>query len=217
MASETTGLGYVALAPTRNPFNYDWFEQTNRDVVTPWLTNDEIAQQLNLFTDESQDAYLDSVGLAAKMMIEDYLGLAISSVTYNVYYGVSALYGSPISLDLPENSLQGVTIGSVKYYNDNAVPVLTTIASTSYFYDPTGSKVICSDLPSNINPQMTSPVIVQYTVNASNLSTYPVIKQAGLMLATHIYNNRSESTEMKLNRIPLGLDAMLRPYKPLVM
>ena len=217
MPVQETGLGYVALAPTRNPFNYDWFEQTNRDVVTPWLTNDEIAQQLNLFTDESQDAYLDSVGLAAKMMIEDYLGLAISSVTYNVYYGVSALYGSPISLDLPENSLQGVTINHVRYYNNAAVPVLTTVSPTTYFYDPTGSKVICSDLPSTINPQMTSPVIVEYTINASNLSTYPVIKQAGLMLATHIYNNRSESTELKLNRIPLGLDAMLRPYKPLVM
>lgn len=220
MPSETTGLGYVALAPTRNPFNYDWFEQTNRDVVTPWLTNDEIAQQLNLFTDESQDAYLDSVGLAAKMMIEDYLGLAISSVTYNVYYGVSALYGSPISLDLPENSLQGVTINSVKYYSDDAVPVLTTVSPTTYFYDPTGSKVICSDLPSTINPQMTSPVIVQYTVNASNLSTYPVIKQAGLMLATHIYNNRSETVSGVINpsvKISLGIDAMLRPYKPLVM
>jgi len=220
MPSETTGLGYVALAPTRNPFNYDWFEQTNRDVVTPWLTNDQIAQQLNLFTDESQDAYLDSVGLAAKMMIEDYLGLAISAVTYNVYYGVSALSGSPIALDLPENSLQGVTINNVKYYNNDAVPVLTTVSSTAYFYDPTGSKVIVTDLPSTINSQMTSPVIVQYTVNASNLSTYPVIKQAGLMLATHIYNNRSETVSGIINpsvKISLGIDAMLRPYKPLVM
>ena len=217
MASETTGLGYVALAPTRNPFNYDRFEQTNRDVVTAWLTLQEIADQLNLFTDESQDSYLLSLELAVRMAIEDYLGLPIVNTSYRVYYGVSALYGSPISLDLPEISQSGVTINAVKYFNDAAIPVLTTVSPTTYFYDPTGSKVICSDLPSTINPQMTSPVIVDYTLTGSILATYPTIKQAGLLLYTHLYNNRSNTTELNLKTLPYGVDQLLRPYKPLVM
>ncbi len=217
MASETTGLGYVALAPTRNPFNYDKFEQTNRDVVTPWLTLQEIADQLNLFTDESQDSYLLSLELAVRMAVEDYLGLPIVNTSYRVYYGVSALYGSPISLDLPEVSQSGVTINAVRYFNDAATPVLTTVASSTYFFDPTGSKVICSTLPSDINPQMTSPVIVDYTLTGSILATYPAIKQAGLLLYTHLYNNRSNTTELNLKTLPYGVDQLLRPYKPLVM
>jgi len=36
-------------------------------------------------------------------------------------------------------------------------------------------------------------------------------------LFTHLYNNRSETTSGGLQRIPLGVDALLRPYKPLVM
>jgi hypothetical protein len=44
-----------------------------------------------------------------------------------------------------------------------------------------------------------------------------VIKQAGLMLLTHIYNNRSNTTDVQLKEIPFGVATLLRPYKPLVM
>ena len=217
MPSETTGLGYVALAPTRNPFNYDRFEQTSRNIAAVWLTLTEIRNQINLYSDTSQDTYLSALEVAVRMAIEDYLGMPIAPVSYRVYYGVSALYGSPISLDLPEISQTGVTIDSVKYYDDSTTPVLTTVSGSSYFYDSTGLKVICSDLPSNINPQMTSPVIVDYTLAASALANYPVIKQAGLLLYTHLYNNRSNTTELKLTDLPFGVNTLLRPYKPLVM
>ena len=217
MAVQETGLGFVQLAPTRNPFNYDWFEQTNRNVTTGWLTLTEIRDQLNLYSDTSQDTYLSALELAIRMAIEDYLGAPIVDVQYKSYYGVSALYGSPISLDLPETSQGGVTIDSVKYYNDSNPTVLMTADPSTYFYDPTGRKVICTDLPSNINSQMTSPVIVTYSLASSPFATYPVIKQAGLLWFTHLYNNRSEVTSTDMKRIPLGVDTLLRPYKPLVM
>jgi len=217
MSSSETGLGYVQLAPTRNPFNYEWFEQTNRNVTTVWLTLSEIKEQLNLYSDSSQDTFLSSLELAIRMTIEDYLGLAIVGVQYSVYYGGSALYGSPLCLDLPEVSQGGVTIDSIKFYNDSTVPVLTTVDASAYYYDPTGKKIICTNLPSNINPQMTAPVIATYTLAVSPLSTYPVIKQAALLWFTHLYNNRSQSTELNLKQIPLGVDTLLRPYKPLVM
>jgi len=219
MAVTETGLGFVQLAPTRNPFNYDWFEQTNRNVTTAWLTLSEIREQLNLYSDTSQDTYLSSLELAIRMAIEDYLGAPIVGVQYKSYYGVSALYGSPLSLDLPETSQGGVTIDSVKYYNDSTPTVLITVSPSAYYYDPTGRKVICTDLPSDINPQMTSPVIVTYSLSVSPFATYPVIKQAGLLWFTHLYNNRSAvgSTVNQLAQIPLGVDVLLRPYKPLVM
>jgi hypothetical protein len=44
-----------------------------------------------------------------------------------------------------------------------------------------------------------------------------VIKQAALLLLTHLYNNRSNSTDGRLTDIPFGVSALLRSYKPLVM
>jgi hypothetical protein len=209
--------GMVNLAPTRNPFNYDKVVQTSRDLQTQWLTLDEITNQLNLFGDESQDSYLSDLEVAVRMHIEDYLGLPIFNQSYTVYYGASALYGTPLTLDLPEVSQNGVTINSVKYYNDASPTVLTTVASSSYFYDVTGNKVILNDLPTDLNTFMTSPVVCNYTINSSILAQYPVIKQAGLLLFTHLYNNRSETTAGALQKIPFGVDVLLRQYKPLVM
>jgi hypothetical protein len=209
--------GVVNLAPTRNPFNYDKVVQTSRDLQTQWLTLDEITNQLNLFGDESQDSYLSDLEVAVRMHIEDYLGLPIFNQSYTVYYGASALYGTPLTLDLPEVSQNGVTINSVKYYSDASPPVLTTVASSSYFYDVTGNKVILNDLPTDLNTFMTSPVVCNYTINSSVLAQYPVIKQAGLLLFTHLYNNRSETTAGALQKIPFGVDVLLRQYKPLVM
>jgi hypothetical protein len=97
-------LGQVAYGSTRNPFNYDKFEQISRDLTTGWLTLDEITQQLNLFGDESQDAYLSGLELAVRMHIEDYLGLSIFPTSYRVYYGTSSIYASPMCLDLPETA-----------------------------------------------------------------------------------------------------------------
>jgi hypothetical protein len=210
-------------AQTRNPFNYAKVEQIGRDNVTAWLTLDEMTNQLNLFDDVSQDSYITGLGLATRQAIEDYLGMSILPVTYRVYYGSESLVASPISLDLPEVSQNtnpaqpGLTITSVGYWDDAFPPVFQTITNTNYYYDPSGNKVIVNNLPTNINTVITAPIIVQYTTVANPLSAYPVIKQAGLLLLTHLYNNRSNSTEVQLKDIPFGVTTLLRPYKPLVM
>jgi len=210
-------------AQTRNPFNYAKVEQIGRDSVTAWLTLDEITQQLNLFQDESQDTYLSSLELATRQAIEDYLGMSIFPVSYRVWYGSESLVASPISLDLPEvsqnlyNNQPGVTINSVGYWNDAFPPVFTTLASSSYYYDASGNKVIVNNLPTDVNSVMTAPIIVQYTTVSNPLSSYPVIKQAGLLLLTHLYNNRANATERELKDIPFGVTTLLRSYKPLVM
>lgn len=208
----------LTLAPfyatNRNPFNYSKFEQVSRDTVTEWLTLDEITQQLNLFQDESQDAYLQSLELATRMAIEDYLGMAICSTQYRVYYANFGLYASTMYLDLPEVSRStDVTINSVQVYS-TATP--TTLASSTYAYDPTGNRVVLTTLPT-LSQDVANPIVITYTQNPTQLAAYPVIKQAGLMLLTHLYNNRSNSTEGNLKEIPYGVAALLRPYKTLIM
>jgi hypothetical protein len=223
MAAQDYIMGYPFAGVTRNPFNYVKFEQIDRDVVTPWLTLDEISQQINLYEDESQDVYLKSLELAVRQAVEDYLGLSIFPVTYRVWYGPESLTATPCALDLPEVSQNqypnqsGVTIEAVKYYNSNVPATITTVATNQYQYDPTGNKVIVQSLPSDINSNMTAPIIVEYTTAPNPLQTYPVIKQAALLLYTHLYNNRSNSTEANLKDIPFGFTALLKPYKPLIM
>lgn len=207
----------------RNPYNYARFEQISRDVATPWLTLEEITQQLNLFDDESQDTYLSSLELAVRMTIEDILGMAIFSTQWNVYYANFGMYDTTLYLDLPETGVDvtgypAVTINNVRYYgSSNTVPI--TISNTDYSYDPTGSRVILNVALNELSQQVANPIVVTFTQNANPLASYPVIKQAGLMLLTHLYNTRStvgDTVGMK-SEIPFGVHAMLRPYKPLVM
>jgi hypothetical protein len=223
MSADNALAGFPFGAQTRNPFNYSKVEQITRDVSTPWLTLAEITDHINLFDDESQDTYLQSLELATRMAVEDYLGMSIFPVTYRVWYGAESLVASPTSLDLPEvsqniNSGQaGVTIGSVKYWNDSSPSILTTIDPSQYYYDASGNKIIVSSLPTDINSAMTAPIVVEYSTVSNPLSAYPVIKQAGLLLLTHLYNNRANATETKLKDIPFGVTTLLRNYKPLVM
>jgi hypothetical protein len=216
----------LTLAPyysgTRNPFNYQKVEQINRDISTEWLTLDEITQQLNLFQDESQDAYLSSLEVATRMAIEDYLGISMFTTTYKVYYGDPGLNGTAIYLDLPETGYAsqgaGTTINKVEYYTGQSTAAIQTLASSNYYYDATGNRVVVSaGLPSPLAQNIANPVVVTYTVGSNLLAQFPVIKQAGLLLFTHLYNNRANSTTEKIREIPFGVATLLRPYKPLVM
>lgn len=208
---------------TRNPFNYVKAEQINRDNLTAWLSLSEIKQQLNLFGDSSQDTYLQSLEVAVRQAIEDYLGLSIFSLTYRVWYGTESLVASPICFDLPEvsqniNSYQsGVTVNSVGFWNDSFPPTFSTIASSNYFYDASGNKVILNSMPTSVNTVMTAPIVIEYSTASNPISYYPVILQAGLLLFTHLYNNRSNTVDTPIREIPFGVAALLRNYKPLIM
>jgi hypothetical protein len=217
MSANSSTYGGMFLAPTRNPFNYEKVEQTGRDLTTEWLTLDEITQQINLYGDESQDPYLQKCDLATRQHVEDYLGIPIFPQSYRVYYGLGSLYGTPVTLDLPEVSQNGVTINSVQYWNSDSPSVLTTVSPSTYYYDATGNKIVLNTMPTEMDTSRTNPIIANYTLNASILAQYQVIRHAGLLLLTHLYNNRSATIAGALQTIPLGFDVLLRPYKPLVM
>jgi hypothetical protein len=79
--------------------------------------------------------------------------------------------------------------------------------------------VILNSIPNTLNQNVANPIVVTYTQNRGFIANYPVIKQAALMLLTHLYNNRStvsDTVGMKA-QIPFGVDMLLRPYKTLVM
>ena len=204
----------------RNPFSYEKVEQITRDTSTGgWLTLTQITNQLNLFEDESQDEYLSFLELVTRMAIEDFLGMAIFPVTYRAYYGGGGGNGSQTFLDLPEvsNPNDHTTINSVQYYNSNSPPTLTTLDPSNYFYDPSGNRVITIGIPTEVSQIVANPIVVTWTLDTNYVAQYPNIKQAGLLLLTHLYNNRSNTTIDNLKELPFGVTQLLRPYKPLVM
>jgi hypothetical protein len=221
MASELTSLSYYGQP--RNPFSYEKVEQVSRDITTSWLTLEEITNQLNLFQDESQDNYLIGLEFATRMAIEDYLGLSIFPITYKAYYGATNnSMGMQTAYDLPEVSQGykgqcGNIINSVAYFNGDTPPVVVPISPTEYYYDPSANRVIITTLPNSISTTIANPIVITWTTKANPLASYPVIKQAGLLLLTHLYNNRSNSNAGELYDIPYGVAHLLRPYKPLVM
>lgn len=206
---------------SREPFNYTKVEQVDRDNVTPWLEIADIRDQLNLYGDTSQDDYISMLELASRQFIEDYLGMSIFPITYRVYYDQANIANTPVALDLPavsQNfypSQSGVTIKSVKYWNSSNV--LTTVASSNYYFDQSGNKVVLTSLPTDMNTNRTAPLYCEYTAVPNPLSAYPVIKQAALLLITHWYNVRAQTTEKIMREIPFGFHTILRPYKPLVL
>ena len=214
---------YLSIAPNltqnRNPFNYEKVEQISRDFTTNWLTLEQITQQLNLVDDESQDSYLEGLEIATRMAIEDYLGMSIFPTQYKVYYGNPGITGTAATLDLPEvtQGITGVTINSVGYWNGNIPSIFVPMLANTYQYDPTGNQIIVTSFPANISTQIANPIVVTYTTARNPLANYLNIQQAGLLLLTHLYNNRSDTTADRLRKLPFGVEQLLRPYKPLVM
>lgn len=202
---------YSSLS-NRSPFNYQKVAVIDRDVVTPWLTLAELRQQINLFDDTSQDTFLRGLETAVRRHIENYLGVDFIASTYQAFYSADSIF-SPAVFDIPVAG--DIKIDYLGYWNlDN---VLTTVDSSKYYFDETGNKVIASTIPDNISNDRTNPIIIQYTTIPSNCMDDPVVIQAGLLLFTHLYNNRSNTTESNLRNIPFGFDTLLRSAKPLVM
>jgi hypothetical protein len=131
------------------------------------------------------------------------------------------LYNTSLYLDLPATGTgylgaSGVTINKVEFYGaSNTIPIL--VAPANYSYDPTGNRVILNTQLNGISQEVANPLVVTYSQNAAFIAQYPVIKQAGLMMLTHLYNNRSNTTDKSMREVPFGVAALLRPYKPLVM
>lgn len=207
---------------SRNPWSYQKVVQYDRDVATPWLSLEEITQQLNLFDDESQDGYLTGLEVATRMAIEDYLGMSILPTSYKAYYAATNdSIGAQTYLDLPEvsenNGVTGVVINEIGFFNNSEPPNYTILSPSAYYYDLTGNRVVVNSFPNNVSPYMTNPIVVDYTLQANTVGSYPVVKQAGLLLITHLYNNRSNTTAGIMHEIPFGVAQLLRPYKPLVL
>ena len=215
---DTLTTGGLYVNPSDNPFNWEKYEFVERDFSTQWIALDTLKQHLNIYDDDSQDDYLTSLELATRFAIENYLGRWIFDTLFRAYYAADQAAQASRSLDMPFVSNSNATINSVSYYDvDN---VLQTLPTTGWYYDPTGNKVVLGS-PITASYLDTAPIVVNYSALADPLGANPDIKWAGMMLAAHLYNHRSAVADISGGKsastlvMPMAVDFLLRPYKPL--
>ena len=211
---DNTVYGGLYLASNRQPFNWYSLRELERDLTTTWLDITIIRAHLNLYSDVSQDALLDEYELAARQYIEDYLGKSIFSKAYQTNYGLNVFQDPITALDLP-NAYQEVTINQVAFWDQNGVQQI--VPTANFTYDDIGSKVVIQSFGTSVDPNRTAPISVQFTVDVNPIATYATVRQAGLLLLTHFYNNRSMTGEKAMTQLPFAFDTLLRPYREIVL
>lgn len=216
MAYGALSLGGV----NATPYNWAKLINTSRDTTSEWIPLDELRDQLNIYGDTSQDAYIQQLELAARFYIEDYLGKPIFQQTYTLYYSNNVIVQPTVQLDVPQSDTHTLTITEVGFYNQTTpVPDVEILDPSAYYLDPTGSKIVLTSIASEISTTITNPVYAKIRIEEDVVSTYPTVIHAGKLLVVHLYNNRDTigDTVGEKAEIPFGIKTLLRPYKDLVM
>lgn len=219
---DSLSFGGISLGGVNNtPYNWTKLINTSRDVASAWIPVEQVREQLNIYLDESQDAYLSQLELAARFYIEDYLGKAIFEQTYTLYYDTDVLQNAVPQLDFPQSDTATLEVTEVGYYNQNEPYPTTELLNpvTDYYVDPTGSKIVLVNPPTGVTGAMTNPIYAKIKVYSDVIASYPSVIHAGKLIITHLYNNRSSVVSGNGDRyeMPYGVDSLLRPYKDLVV
>ena len=211
---DNTVYGGLYLASNRQPFNWYSLKELERDLTTEWLDLAIVRAHLNLYDDTSQDDLLTEYELATRQYIEDYLGKSIFARGYQTNYGLNVFQDPVTALDIP-NAYQNVTISQVAFWDENGANQI--VPTANFLYDDVGAKVVIQSFGTSVDPNRTAPISVQFTVDVNPIATYATVKQAGLLLITHFYNNRSMTAEKTMTQVPFAFDTLLRPYREIVL
>ena len=215
---DSATYGGLFLTPDNQPYNWLRFEETARELANEWLSKTQVLNHLNLGTDDSQwtSGLLTQMELATRMFIEEFLGRAIFARSFKAYYS-PVVFQNPITgLDLP-NARTTTTVDSVSYYDTSFPPVLQPISNDLWFFDESGQRVVLQNFSSAINPNVTAPVVVDFTLEADPIASYPNVQQAGLMYLAHLYSQRTMTTNEKSEYVLGGVQQLLLPYQQLIM
>lgn len=157
-------------------------------------------------TDE--DALIQSYVTAARTWIEEFMHRAIVSSTFD--YAIDAVPSGDAPLLLPRAPLVSVT--SVTSYDTSNTA--TVLSNTTYFVDTTsepGRIVLNSGVIWPTSLRSENALVVRYV--AGYASVPDAIKHALLLLVGHFYQNREQAVKDALSSIPMGVEALLGPYR----
>jgi uncharacterized phiE125 gp8 family phage protein len=150
-------------------------------------------------TDE--DTTISEIITSAAIAVQDYTGRVFVSTTYT------------LNLDYFHNTEIPAEIGSVTSvtYYDSA-NAQQTLDASKYYYDASRepARIAFLDPPSTFDDRFNAVTIT----GGMGKQAIPPIKHAIKMLAAHYYENRrAVIVGVKASKIPLGIEAILNPYR----
>lgn len=159
---------------------------------------DDLKTHLFLFDDDSYDAELQSIIESAQTYVSDVLGRAVTDAGYEVsfcsFYSEFALAHCDVATDGVE---------SLKYYDTDRT--LQTVSPANYFVDNSGDVAKLKLEPGYTIPAQSNlidfPVVIRYRTTPAVLPQS--VNHAVLIVASELFNVRSETVEVKRNK---GMD-----------
>ncbi len=167
-------------------------------------------------THEHDDMILAQLG-AAREWAENFTGRALAPQTLEI-----ALYAFPCdTITLPRSPV--LAIVSVNYLDENGA--WQSLPSSAYQLDVYSEPARLlpatgADWPATLATAL-NPVIIRYEAGYSLQGDSPQatpllpqsIRAALLLILADLYENAEDSTDLKLEQIPRGAEALLRPFR----
>ncbi|HEU4986868.1 MAG TPA: head-tail connector protein [Rhizobiaceae bacterium] len=181
--------------------------------AVPLWTAEEAIARLHLLVDSTDDnALIDHYIEAATAHLDGYSGILGRALVTQTWRIDASAWGFPF-IRLPLAPVQSVT---VKYFDGANIEQTLAADQYEFFSDALGPRI--ARAPSASWPSLyarSDAVRVTFIAGYGGAATdVPAsIRQAVLMLAAHWYTNREAVAEQGMASIPMGVDALIAPYR----
>lgn len=157
---------------------------------------------------------------AAREYVEGLSGLMLASQTMQLagrsFFGMSEWCDGE---GIPLKCAPITGIDSISYYNGDGV--LQTVDPANYeldFFSPMPRVVLLPGASWPSTQDRANAVVIQFTAGYDNgsptIDSIPKsLKQAILLVLGHLYENREQTTQVKLEELPLGVTALVERYR----
>lgn len=186
---------------------------TSAPAVEP-VTLAEAKNHLRITASNSdEDALISNLIKAARQWCEAYTGCSFVLQTWQV-----KLDEFPECIKLPRGPV--IAVSSITYLDTSGDS--QTLASSSYRVDADTIPARVTEAYASTWPStypVTNAVTVTYTAGYEDTGSSPTddvpeaIQQAILLMVAHLFENREASSVAALTEIPMGVAALLGPYR----
>ena len=158
-------------------------------------------------THTQEDTLISALRSAAISWVEEHCNIKLGSYTARGYLPDWRIAYFPIGPVTAITEVKYQTTADKDYTTD-----LTTLGTTLWYTDEITqpARIAFRDYPTTYDYALT-PVVVTFTAGYTTMPA-PVL-QAIRLLVAHMYENRQEEIQGTTNRLKLGLEALLNPFR----
>jgi uncharacterized phiE125 gp8 family phage protein len=174
------------------------------------ITTQEAKDHLRITTTDD-DTLISAMIVAVREYVENVTSRALITQTWDIFYDQFA------EVELPKPPLQSIT--TIKYIDTDGVQQTVSASVYTVDTDSDPGRVYLAYNQSwpgirGINHAVEIRIVAGY----GTASAVPQpIKHAMLLMIGHLYENREATAPLTISEIPMAVDALLAPYRVVVM